>query len=181
MATKGGIVAKRYAKALFELCEPASFDSVRKGLNTVAELWEQSTEFRAAVFNPTTSEEEKLLVMQDIAEKVLPANEKIKNFFSLLARNGRISDIKDISEVFSSLVDQAKELLSLEILSAFPLPDSEREEIQTRIQKDFGSMASITWSVDPELLGGLLVKAGDRQLDGSVRGSLEKLRIQLTG
>ena len=181
MASGSGKIARRYARSLFDICEPTEFDQMKSALISVAELWDENLELKAAFYNPTTSEQEKLNVVQDIAGRLFSGNEKFKNFLSLVAKNNRFFAIKEVSEVFSILVDQAKKLLSLEISSAFELDESEKQEIQNRIQKDFGSMASISWSIDPELLGGLLVKAGDRQLDGSVRGALEKLRTQLTG
>ena len=86
----------------------------------------------------------------------------------------------EVSEYFGRLVNELKKVLSLSVVSAFPLSDSERDEIVSRIQNEFGSMASISWEVDPGLIGGLVIKSGDLVLDNSVKGALGKIKLSLS-
>ena len=72
-----------------------------------------------------------------------------------------------------------KKLLSMELTSAAELNEEERKRILQKIKEQCGSGATIAWKVNPELIGGMSLKIGDRLLDGTVKGSLEKLREQL--
>jgi F-type H+-transporting ATPase subunit delta len=101
------------------------------------------------------------------------------NFLQLLVENDRFGYLPEIGQEFAAAVAQLKKSLALEVVSAFPLPSDERSSLETRIKGEFGAMASISWSVDPLILGGLLIKAGDKLLDGSVGGSLERIRAEL--
>ncbi|MBX7142949.1 MAG: ATP synthase F1 subunit delta [Oligoflexia bacterium] len=176
MSKTAGKVSRRYARALFELCAPAQVEKMRDSLNTFAKLWQKSTELREALINPALPLAQRAAALRDIGLRIADNNETFANFLQLLLDKGRLSGIVGIATSFSKMVDELKKLLALEITSAFPLPAMEQSAIQNKIQAEFGSLASIEWRTDRALLGGLLVKSGDRLLDGSVRGSLEKVR-----
>lgn len=174
-------VAKRYAAALFRSTNLSQAESSRDALNAVAAAWKNSKELRDAMNNPSVSVKDKVAATAAIAAQAKAGDSSFSNFLCLLAENGRLAGLPKVAEAFSGLVDEAKKLLSLEIFSAFPLAEDEKKSIAQQIEKDFGSMASISWTVDKDLIGGLLVKAGDKLLDSSVRGSLEKLQSSLLG
>jgi F-type H+-transporting ATPase subunit delta len=119
------------------------------------------------------------MVIESIALRYRQDDKRLANFFHTLLKNGRLQALPQISANFKSMLDELKKLLALEITSAFPLSDSERGEIQEKIQRDYGSLATISWKTDPEILGGLIIKYGDRLLDASVSGSLEHMRAAL--
>lgn len=174
-------VAKRYAAALFRSTNLNQAEAMRDALNAAAAAWKGSKELRDAMNNPSVSAKDKVAAASAIAAQIKPGDSSFVNFLSLLAENGRLSGLPKTAESFSALVDEAKKLLSLVISSAFPLADEEKKGIAQQIEKDFGSMASISWTIDKDLIGGLLVKAGDKLLDSSVRGSLERLQSSLLG
>lgn len=174
-------VAKRYAIALFRSTEVAKLEQTRDALNSVAQAWSSSKELRDALNNPSVSVKDKVSVAKSLAQAANVNDAILVNFLSLLAENGRISSVARVATIFSALVDEAKKLLNLEITSAFPVEADEQGRIRQAVEKDFGSMASISWSIDKDLIGGLIVKAGDKHLDSSIRGSLEKLQNSLLG
>lgn len=178
MATSEAKIAKRYAKALFDSCQPAKLEEMRGVVNSFARTWEANPALGEAMANPGVPRDQRAEVMKDVA-KAASTDQNFTGLISLLMSNGRISALPHVAIIFSKLVDEAKKLLALEVTSAFPLQDAERAEISARVQKDYGSLATISWKVDRALIGGLTVKSGDKLLDGSVRGSLEHARTVL--
>lgn len=171
--------AKKYAKALFDSVEKDSLEATRDSLKQLADAWSSSIELRAALLNPATPQSQRLAVVKDIAKLFANANQKFENFCLLLLENGRLEILPQIAEDFSKLVDTLKEVARLEITSAFPISNDEKEKILDLVRKQAGSLAAIEWQVNPELLGGLQIKSGDKLLDASLQGSLEKAKSAL--
>lgn len=179
MSGSGGRVAKRYAKALFDLCEISTLESVRDSLTALAQVWEQSAELRDAIKNPAFPVSERSQVLRDVAARVRSGDVVFSNFLVVLLENRRLAELSAIAANFTALVDALRHRLALEISSAFPIDESEKGELVAHIEREFGSMATVAWDVRPELIGGLIVKAGDKMLDTSVSGALEGLREKL--
>jgi len=173
--------ARRYARALFELCEPSRLEITRQALFDFTALWEESPEIRINLLNPALPLTQRSAALQTIAGRILESDPHWPGFLTLLLNNKRLGDIRAIAQAFAQIVAEVKKLLSLRISSAFALPSEEQNSISAKISSEFGSLASIEWTVDPELIGGLRIKAGDRLLDGSLKGSLDRLRTQLMG
>jgi F-type H+-transporting ATPase subunit delta len=169
-------IARRYARALFDLCTPAQVEECRGALDSFAKLWKGSKELREAVLNPAIPLAERAAVLKEISQKIAPGNQNIEGAIQLLFTKGRLVSIPDVAVVFGRMVDVVKKLLALEISSAFPLSEMERGGVLNQVQKEFGGLASIHWITDSNLIGGMRVKAGDKLLDASVRGSLERMK-----
>ena len=97
----------------------------------------------------------------------------------LLAQRGRLSSLPAVERQFKRLVDRERGIVPAAVSSAVPLEPAELEAIGARVRELTGSQVEITASVDPELIGGLTVRVGDRLIDASVRGRLERLRDRL--
>lgn len=179
MSQADGKIAKRYARALFELCDQNNLESTHAALVAFKDLWENNKEMRDALKNPANPLPERHAALAKIAGRVKSGDKHFENFLALLLDNGRLAAIASISATFAVMIDQLRKRLALEITSAFPIDAGEQKEIQDKIQRDFGSLASISWQVAPEILGGLRIKAGDRLLDSSVNGALENLKNTL--
>ncbi len=176
MAKTSEKIARRYARALFDLCSPAELEINREAIGDLARIWRQNVELREAVLNPAIPAAQRAAVLADIAERVAPGNKHIAGTLQLLLAKNRLVSLPDVATVFSRMVDEVKKLLALEVSSAFALSDTEKNAILSQVQKDFGGLASISWLTDKNLIGGMRVKAGDRMLDGSVRGSLDRVK-----
>ena len=179
MAKSSVRLARRYARALFESYEPSQLESVRDALQSLARVWSTSSELRDAVLHPTLPIQQRVSVMQDLADRVRTQDERFRNFCALLVQNGRAEAVPDVAVAFAALVAAVRKVLAVQICSAHPVPSAEQQALLQRLQSELGGMASITWSVDSNLLGGLTVKTGDRLLDSSVRGALQRLRNEL--
>lgn len=180
MAAIDGKTARKYAKALFELCGADEYETMRDALRDFSQAWESSTDLQAVMKNPAVSKSEKQAVIKEICTAISPGTENFSNFCMLLLENGRLSGIGEIAREYSALIDHVRKVLSLEITSAFDIPESEKSSVAEQVRSQYGSLASFDWKVNEELIGGLLVKTGDKLLDSSVKGSLEKLRASLT-
>ncbi len=187
MGKESSKIAFQYAQALFKSVEKDELEVVGEALFELSELHKESEDFRMSLLNPGIPSSQRIEVVQELlkiqqskfANISEGAFQKYSNFLLLMVDNARLKYICEVSAEFEALLIKLKENLSLKIESAFELPTDERRDIQTKIEKDFSKLATISWSVNPELLGGLVVKLGDRVLDNSIKGSLEKLRSEL--
>ena len=174
-------VARRYAKALFELCQPAAMEPTRAALTAFAGVWSQNAELRGTMLNPALPLSGREAALSGVAEAFRAGDSQLRNLLVTLLRNHRLSLIEDVAKAFGVFVDQYNRMVALEITSAFPLAEGERAKLQGALTRDLGTQASVEWKVSAELLGGLTIKTGDKLLDGSVRGSLNRARAELLG
>ena len=180
MAKTPSKIAKRYARALFDSFEPAKLESVLSALQLLSNAWESNEGLRSVLLNPGIKVSERLAVINDLAKRASGGDDFVSNFSQLILENGRVALIPEISSAFSTLLDLLKKRLALEVVSAFDIDNTEREQVLEQVRRDFGGLATIQWSVDPEIIGGLRIQAGDMLLDGSIAGALADLRSNLT-
>jgi F-type H+-transporting ATPase subunit delta len=107
------------------------------------------------------------------------ADELVRNFVRLLAEKGRATELREMSAELDALVSAAGGVLDVELTTAHELSDEEFARIVGQIEGASGRKVQATRSVDPALIGGLILQAGSMRLDASVRGRLERLRQQL--
>jgi F-type H+-transporting ATPase subunit delta len=132
-------------------------------------------ELSALLQNPETDSR----VKADVLERVLGgADELVRNFVRLLVEKGRAGEIREIAAEFEALVALQENVLDVALTTAHELSDTEFDGIVGQIAKASGRDVHATRSVDPDLIGGLVLQAGSMRLDASVRGRLERLRQQ---
>ncbi len=116
----------------------------------------------------------------DVLDKVLGgADELIRNFVRLVVEKGRGGEIREIAAEFETLVAAEEGVLDVELTTAHELSDADFDRIRTDIEKKSGRKVQASRTVDPDLIGGIVLQAGSMRLDASVRGRLERLRQQL--
>ena len=128
--------------------------------------------------NPAVALTERIAVLQDLV-RASPNAKELGNFLALLLENGRIGALPEVQQAFATELAALKNVLALEITSARPVSEEEQSEMLEKLKTECGSLVSIEWQQDPDLIGGLLIKSGDRVLDNTVRGSLKKIRQSL--
>ena len=172
-----GTSARRYAEASFQIADrDGALDRWRDGLQAAARLLgePQLAEIVSNPGVPLARREE--LVSGALGPDVLPG---LRNLVLLLLRRGRIELLPRIADEFRRLHDQRNGVLTATATSAVPLSEDEIRGLTARLEGMTGSRVQLSLAVDPDLLGGVVVRYGDRLLDGSVRGRLERLRNQL--
>ena len=116
----------------------------------------------------------------DVLEQILgQADELIRNFVRIVVEKGRAGEIRGIAEEFEALVAEQARVLDVEVTTASELSDADFERIVADIEKRSGRAVQATRSVDPQLIGGIVLQAGSMRLDASVRGRLDRLRQEL--
>lgn len=168
-------IAKRYAKALFELKEPSHFDAASQALNAIADAYEGHHELQVLLDNPSVPSRVRKEVVIDLISRIAPHDAQMHTFFALIFENGRIGVSRAIAHEFNKLVDEFRRSLSFEAVTSTALSPDEQHSILATLQQKLGREVTVEWKVNPTLLGGMQLRMGDRLLDGSVEGQLRKL------
>jgi F-type H+-transporting ATPase subunit delta len=170
-------LARVYGRSLFEVAaEQDKLDLLREQLGQFTEALEQSNELRVFFFSPYFSSNEK----QDALGGLLQgADEQFVNFLELLIENHRMPVIFRVRREYERLWEQEKKLLAVEITSAIELDSATTEHLGERIGERAGCKVMLTARVNPDILGGIVLRVGNSILDASIRNRLEQLRRQV--
>lgn len=175
----GNIVARRYAKALFAVAQVQSDkDAMAQyggDLARLAGLLENAPELTKIFRNPIFGVEEKRGVIVKILEKVAPCA-MVRNFCLLLADKNRLSFLPEISASYSTLLDSAQGVLRGKLVTAVRLSDVVQKNVVDKLQRESGQTVVLDYEVDQEIIGGLMLKIGDKILDASIRAQLQILK-----
>ena len=149
---------------------------MHEALSDFARAITDTPELRTVLRNPQLEPSSKGAILADLAgdEDVL-----FRNFLQLVAEKGRAGEIEEIASEFERLVAREERRLTVELVTARALTDAEAGEIIGQIEQAAGRKVEATRSVDPDLLGGFVLRAGSYRADASVRGRLERLRREL--
>ena len=171
------VAQRMYARALFQAAQEAGrVDDVAGDLAALASAMDEVPELRAFLRNPQIEPSGKAAVLEQLAAD---ADELLRNFVRLAAEKGRAGELAEISAELEALVAQAQNRLALELTTAHELSDDEATSIVQAIEKASGRTVEATRTVDPGLIGGIVLQVGSHRADGSVRGRLERLRHEL--
>jgi F-type H+-transporting ATPase subunit delta len=171
------VAHRMYARALFEAAQESDrLDAVARDVAALAAAIEEVPELRAFLRNPQIEPTGKAAVLEQLATD---ADELVRNFVRLVAEKGRAGEIPEISADLDALVAQAQNRLAVELTTSYELSDDEARSIVKTIETASGRTVEATRSVDPSLIGGIVLQIGSHRADGSVRGRLERLRHEL--
>ena len=170
-------LAEVYSRALFEVAkENDVLDRVHEELGEFAEALEQNRDLRVFLFSPYFSSEEK----KDGVRKIVSgADERLLNFLELLAERHRMPALFRIRRAYDARWAEENRLLPVTVTSAVELDEKLVKDIGKRIEEQTGRQVDLSSSVDPDVLGGLMVRVGNMVLDATVRNRLEQLRKQV--
>jgi F-type H+-transporting ATPase subunit delta len=133
-------------------------------------------ELAALLVNPETESR----VKAEVLGQILGGGEElVSNFASVVVEKGRAGELREIAAEFAALLAAADRVLDVELTTADELSQAAFDRIVEDIEQKSGRRVAATHSVDPELIGGLVLQAGSLRLDASVRGRLERLRQEL--
>ncbi len=170
-------IAEVYARSLFEVAtEQDKLDLVREQLGEFAEALNESHELQMFFFSPYFSTDEK---QDGLRRTVTEADESFVNFLALLLENHRMPVIFRVRREYDRLWREANHLLAVQITSAVELDPSVAERVGDEIGRQTGRTVELTSAVDPEILGGIVVRVGNSIIDASIRTRLDNLRKQV--
>ena len=169
--------ARRYAEAVFEIAHrDGTLDRWTDDLRLAADVVAQE-DVAPVVASPAIPFTARREVLTKLLEDRLarPAF----NLVLLLARRGRLLALPAVAAEYKRLVDRERGIVVATVTSAIPLQPAELEALGARVREMTGARAEIVTAVDPDLIGGVTVRIGDRLIDASVRGRLERLRDRI--
>jgi F-type H+-transporting ATPase subunit delta len=171
-------IARPYAKAAFRQAQASSQLDRWSTLLDRAAAGVADARVASLIGNPRVTPVQLAELVTSIAGENL--NDQQQNFLRVLADNRRLRILPDIARLFQSMKDDAEGTVDVTVTSAAAMQDSEREQIAAALAKRFGRKVRVHTSVDPELIGGAVVRAGDLVIDGSIKSRLERMAFELT-
>jgi F-type H+-transporting ATPase subunit delta len=180
----GGIqasLAGRYALALFGLArDEKQLEAVGGSLATLRRALAESDDLRALTSSPLIGRGDKVKAIGPAAE-AMGLDPLTRNFLGVLARNGRLGQVDAVIRAFNLLAASHRGEITAEVTSAHPLDDDQVDAIRQNLRTRMGRDIAVDLSVDPAILGGLVVKIGSQMIDGSIRTKLNTLAQAMKG
>lgn len=171
-------VAERYAGALFEAAhEEKALDAVAAGLDAFSTLFAESADLRRLVTSPVYSTEDQVRALTALLARA-GIDGFAANFILLAARNRRLFAVPDMIRSFKAKLAAHRGEVTATIVSAAPLGDAEVTALKTALAKP-GREIRLDATVDPSLIGGLVVRVGSRSIDTSLKTKLSSLKVAL--
>ena len=184
MEDSGGIqasLAGRYASALFALArDKKQIDAVTRNLGTIEAALAESGDFRILIDSPLISRADASKAIRALIPTL--AIDKISgNFLGVLADNGRLCELKAAIKAFRKLAARERGEMTAEVTSARPLDDRQIAQLEINLKAQLGRDVAIDAKVDPDILGGLIVRHGSQMIDSSIRTKLNMLAMAMKG
>jgi F-type H+-transporting ATPase subunit delta len=170
-------IATVYARSLFEVAqEKGNLDAVREQLGEFADALDGDQQMQVFFFSPYFSTQEK---EEGLDKVVTDADPIFQNFLKLLIEKHRMPAVFRVRRTFDELWREENKLLPVEITSAVELDDGTVKQIGDRIGEQTDQKIELSARVEPDILGGIVVRVGNSIIDASIRARLEQLRKQV--
>lgn len=173
-------VASRYAKSLLELAvENGQLEEVHRDMNSVLEMAEQSADFVDAINSPVISSDQKLILIRALFGKsVTPLTSK---FFELVSKKGREGLLPDMAKGFHRLYNEHLGIQRAEVVATIQLDEALRSTFKDIVKEVSGKdKVELIEKINPNVIGGFILRIEDRQLDESIKSKLQQLRLGFT-
>lgn len=171
----------RYAAALFDLAVgEKALDRTSEDLAKLKAALAESDDLRALASAPQISRKDVGAVMAELGRRLGLSGLSMK-FLAVLAANGRLATLSAVIRQFEVMLGAHRNMLSAEVVAAHPLSAKQKKALEARLQARTGRDMAVDVTVDPDILGGLIVRIGSEQIDSSVKTRLERLGQQMKG
>ena len=175
---KGSSVAIRYATSLLEMAlEKENLDQVANDMAYMYQTAEENDELVSLFKSPIVDASKKLEIIKQIFDQFEGLT---MEFVELVVKNQREDHLKDISGTFGDLVKAHKGIVPVELVTATKLDDATRKNILAKVEASVSGTLEVSEVIDPEIIGGFVVRMGDRRIDASVSSQFNKLKQTLT-
>jgi len=175
---KGSKIAGRYATALLELSiEQNKVDQVLADMKYLLEVNNETRDFQLLLDSPIVKGDKKIAIFEELFGQF---EEVSTSFVKLITNNGRESYLPTIAEAFDAQVKEHRGIVPITIISAVPLANSTKDIILEKVEKGVNGKLEVTELIDSSLIGGFIVRMGDKQIDASVASQFNDLKQRLT-
>ena len=172
-------VASRYAKSLLDLAqEQGKLEEVNKDMQLFEKVGKENREFLLVLKNPIITHDKKLSILRSIFKGKV--NDLTLAIFEIIVKKHREAILFSVSKEFHSLYNRVKGIDSAEVISVAPLTEQLRSKFKEIIKREFGKEVELHEKVDKDLIGGYILKVGDRQIDESIKGKLLTLKREFS-
>lgn len=173
------IIASRYAEALFQVGEESnSTEKLYNELKAVVDIIKGNPEFSNILKSPIVSKEDKKTLLSNIFGAQI--DKEMLNFMKILADKDRLSLVASIQEAFKALLNKKNNILEGIAITAVPMKEDEVKALQTKLSTKYNKTVILKNEVDESILGGVLVRLGNEEIDGTVKNRLDKMKEQLS-
>ena len=174
-------LAGRYASALFDLARDGKqIDAVGRSLDTLNQALADSRELSELVDSPLVSRAESGRAFAALAPQ-LQLDPITSNFIGVLARNGRKRELRSVIRAFRRLAADHRGETTADVITARPLNDDQVAQLKSQLRARAGTNVAIDARIDPQILGGIIVKVGSQLIDASIRTKLNRLAQAMKG
>ena len=174
-------IAGRYAGALFDLAkEQGALDQVQSDLSGLKGLLAESADLTRLIESPAIAKDDQVKALTAVSKKA-GASDLTTRFLGLLADKRRAFALPDVIEAYEAMLSDEKGEVQAELTSAVELTDEQKDAVREKISQSVGKTVTMTSSVDPGLLGGLVVRVGSRMIDASLKTKLHQLELAMKG
>ncbi len=172
-------LAERYAAALFDLAdERRALDEVAADLSQLRAMLAASGDFSRLIRSPVLSRDVQARAIGALAESA-EFSSLVRDFLAVVARNRRLFAIPAMITAFLANLAARRGEVSAQVTAARPLSEAQLAALNEQLRRSIGSRVSVDVRVDPELIGGMIVKVGSRMVDGSVKSKLQRLQLAM--
>lgn len=180
-ASGSATLAGRYASALFDLANDAkATETVEGDLSTISQMLDASADLRRLIASPVLGRGEQSRAIGAVLDKA-GVSDTTRNFVSVCAQNRRLFALPAMIREFRRMASEHRGEQAAEVISAKALSDDQKAALADALKKAVGSDVAVEEKVDPELLGGLVVRIGSRMVDGSLKTKLQQMRLAMKG
>jgi F-type H+-transporting ATPase subunit delta len=174
------VFAPRYAHAFAEIAAKKGLDlaAARQQMQDFAETFSSSHDLREILMDPSIPSEQKLAVIDGIAERFGMFRE-VRNFLAIIMDHQRLHELPLILDAYDQVADLGIGVTEAEVTSVHELAGDDRAELEGQIARLAGTKVRIAYKIDSALLGGAVVRIGSTVFDGSVRTQLEQMKQAL--
>lgn len=172
-------VASRYAKSLIDLAEEQNaLEPIKKDIDTFIAVVRENSQLAAILRNPIINTDKKLGILIDLFGKTF--HKVVLSFFTIVIRKGRSEILYSTAKEFVNEYNQRQGIIKATVTSAAPLSGRSKEQIANVVREATRSQVILETKVDRNLIGGFVLKVGDKQFDGSIASNLLRLKKEFT-
>lgn len=172
------LVAKRYAEALFEVAaEDGNLEQIKEEIQFVSEVFESNPELKTIFVHPRLSKTEKKGMLEELFKGKV--SEPVLNLSYITVDKGREGYLSEISKEFTILSNRKQGIVEAKAFTAVPMSEDELNALEERLSGRFNKRVQLSNLIDESVIGGVLLKIGDKVIDGSIRGKMEEIEKEL--
>ena len=167
-------IAKRYASAIYDIAESSDkIGEIREALNILAENYNEDEEFKVFLLDPSIKYDEKVKYLHKSFDFISEDAFKIINY---LVKKGRVSLAEKIKDSYLKIYYEKNNKILVNATFTKELSDNQREALMKKLEEKYKKKIVLNLSVDEELIGGGIIKIGNKVIDGSIKNQIENMK-----